>query len=234
MDLEIKKAVIAPCPSQGGLQAKVWSRRRPLSASLILGACPLGNLLLFIMILRPLAYIRCPPYPHEASFLASLGPVKFCTHQISNPEYEQSPLRDEGPNFKNLFEDFWLCLYGVTGTNVALPPKSTRKMNSCFCLLDNRQQGTVVPERVITNKKVTNMIALTCHPEILPEFQQSGKGSILEPWRNRSSWNSSGRTWRGESYAEWSRIFSFHWQSDFTCFLGLPLISFLKSFKDLK
>ena len=128
MDLEIKKAVIAPCPSQGGLQAKVWSRRRPLSASLILGACPLGNLLLFIMILRPLAYIRCPPYPHEASFLASLGPVKFCTHQISNPEYEQSPLRDEGPNFKNLFEDFWLCLYGVTGTNVALPPKSTRKM----------------------------------------------------------------------------------------------------------
>ena len=55
------------------------------------------------MNLRPLAYIRCPP---GASFLAPLNPIKFCTHQISNPEYEQSPLGDEGPNFKNLFEDF--------------------------------------------------------------------------------------------------------------------------------
>ena len=50
------------------------------------------------------------------------------------------------------------------------------------------------------------MIALTCHPEVLPESQQSGNCSILEPRRNRGSWNSSGRIWRGESYAEWSRI----------------------------
>lgn len=45
----------------------------------------------------------------------------------------------------------------------------------------------MVPERVITNKTVTNLIALTRHPEALPEFQQCGEGSVLEPWRTEAA-----------------------------------------------